>query len=83
MSGENKMFYVAEELKLRLLMEEEEEEPWDADLLEEERITNPPSRTLFREHDREPVEVSADVFDYGTLPESTPEPGEPGFHWGM
>ena len=63
--------------------DDEEEEPWDADLLEEERITNPPSRTLLRERDRELVEVSADVFDYGTLPESTPEPGEPGFHWGM
>lgn len=28
-------------------------------------------------------EVTADAFDYGELPESTPAPGMPGFHWGM
>ena len=63
--------------------DEEDEEPWDADLADEDRITNPPRSAINLVNASGSMKVSEDVFDNWELPEDTPGIGEPGFHWGM
>lgn len=59
---------------------DDDEEPWDADIPDEERVTNPSIRSInWNAGDQDYDER----FENWELPESTPGIGKPGFHWGM
>ena len=59
---------------------DDDEEPWDADIPDEERITNPSVSTISMKVDDQDYD---ERFENWELPESTPGIGKPGFHWGM
>lgn len=63
--------------------EDDDDEPWDIDISDDERITNPSIRELGLEKYNSGSKVDMDAFDNWELPGDTPGIGQPGFHWGM